>query len=338
MAFCSVIPIFAFPKSVPKITAGSMYLSLGGFVAWFIVLLATSSRTNDASFVLASDPGVSGWNQGAAWLLGITNAMYNFGGSDSPIHIAEEMHSPGRKLPIVMNTTMLIAVLTAVPMMAAAMVKITDTEAVMNSVFPAVELMYQATGNPCMPPQFITAGRVTWAFARDKGTPYHEFFSHVDPKLQFPARSTLLALVFISFYGLIYMASTTAFNSVITSAVLFLNITLVAPQTMLVLRGREKMLPERPLKLGYLGYFCNIFSTLWIFVLVVLVCMPPALPVTVASMNWTPPILIGLFLLIIVGWFTFGTKRFEGPKIDWELLNQANEMQTGLHIGRKTHN
>ena len=42
---------------------------------------------------------------------------------------------------------MLIAVLTAVPMMAAAMVKITDTEAVMNSVFPAVELMYQATGN-----------------------------------------------------------------------------------------------------------------------------------------------------------------------------------------------
>jgi choline transport protein len=42
---------------------------------------------------------------------------------------------------------MLIAVLTAIPMMAAAMVKITDMDAVMNSVFPAVELMYQATGN-----------------------------------------------------------------------------------------------------------------------------------------------------------------------------------------------
>jgi choline transport protein len=42
---------------------------------------------------------------------------------------------------------MLIAVLTAIPMMAAAMVKITDVDAVMNSVFPAVELLYQATGN-----------------------------------------------------------------------------------------------------------------------------------------------------------------------------------------------
>jgi choline transport protein len=79
-----------------------MYLSLGGFVAWFIVLLATKSRTNDASFVLASGQGISGWNQGTAWILGISNAMYNFGGSDSPIHVAEEMHSPGRKLPIVM--------------------------------------------------------------------------------------------------------------------------------------------------------------------------------------------------------------------------------------------
>jgi choline transport protein len=79
-----------------------MYLSLGGFVGWFIVLLATKSHTNDTSFVMAPNTGTSGWNPGAAWLLGIANAMYNFGGSDSPIHVAEEMHSPGRKLPIVM--------------------------------------------------------------------------------------------------------------------------------------------------------------------------------------------------------------------------------------------
>jgi choline transport protein len=42
---------------------------------------------------------------------------------------------------------MLIAVFTAVPMMIAAMFKIRDVDAVMNSGFPAVELMYQATGN-----------------------------------------------------------------------------------------------------------------------------------------------------------------------------------------------
>ncbi|KAH8898675.1 amino acid transporter [Thozetella sp. PMI_491] len=352
VALVSVFPIFAFPKFVPKITTGSMYLSLGGFVAWFVVLLATKSEYNDGSFLTASNQGSSGWNQGTAWVLGISNAMYNYGGSDSPIHIAEEMHAPGRKLPIVMNSTMLIAVFTAVPMMVAAMLKIKDVDAVMNSGFPAIELLYQATGNrtltivmvvwliivyaSCMPPQFVTAGRVTWAFARDRGTPFPDFFSHVDTKLQFPARATLLALVFISVYGLIYMASTTAFNSVITSAVLFLNVTLAAPQTILVLRGREKVLPQRPLRLGYVGGFCNIFSTLWVIVLVVLVCLPPVLPVTVGSMNWTSPILVGLFLLILAAWFAFG-KQFEGPKIDWEMLNLANEEQSAFHIRRKSH-
>jgi choline transport protein len=42
---------------------------------------------------------------------------------------------------------MLIAVFTAVPMMVAAMFKITNVDAVMKSAFPAVELLYQATGN-----------------------------------------------------------------------------------------------------------------------------------------------------------------------------------------------
>lgn len=79
-----------------------MYLSLGGFVAWFIVLLATKKGSNDSSFLLATDQGTSGWGQGTAWILGISTALFNYQGSDAPIHIAEEMHSPGRKLPIVM--------------------------------------------------------------------------------------------------------------------------------------------------------------------------------------------------------------------------------------------
>lgn len=42
--------------------------------------------------------------------------------------------------------------------------------------------------------------------------------------------------------------------------------------------------------------------------------------VTVGSMSYTSVILVGLLALIIVGWFVFG-HQFEGPKIDWEMLN-----------------
>lgn len=176
-----------------------------------------------------------------------------------------------------------------------------------------------------MPPQFVACGRIAWAFARDRGTPFPDYFAHIDSKLQFPARATLAALGFNALYGLLYLASTTAFNSIITSAVLVLNITLAAPQALLVLRGRNKSLPERPFKLGYLGYFCNIFATLWIPVLIVLVCMPPALPVTIGSMNYTSPILVGILVLITAAWFIFG-HQFEGPKIDWDMLNTGNRM------------
>jgi choline transport protein len=55
--------------------------------------------------------------------------------------------------------------------------------------------------------------------------------------------------------------------------------------------------------------------------------MPPSLPVTVGSMNYTSVILVGLLALIVVGWFVFG-HQFEGPKIDWELLNLGNKMES----------
>jgi len=180
-----------------------------------------------------------------------------------------------------------------------------------------------------MPPQFIASGRIAWAFARDGGLPFSKYFAHVDTKMKFPARATLLALGFIGLYGLLYLASSTAFNSILTSAVLFSNITLTAPQTLLLLVGRNKALPDRPFKLGYVGTFCNIFSTLWLPVLVVLVCMPPSLPVTVGSMNYTSPILVGLSLIIIGGWYHSG-HQFEGPEIDWDMLNIGNRMESGI--------
>ena len=55
-------------------------------------------------------------------------------------------------------------------------------------------------------------------------------------------------------------------------------------------------------------------------VLGVFVCFPPGLPVAVGTMNYTSVILVGLFGVILVFWFTIG-KRFEGPKIDWQELN-----------------
>jgi choline transport protein len=113
----------------------------------------------------------------------------------------------------------------------------------------------------------------------------------------------------------------------VTSAVLYLNISYAIPQGIVLVRGRKKSLPIRPLNLGYFGYFCNLFSTLWVIVLGVFVCFPPAFPADVGTMNYSFVILVGLFGIITAFWFTMGNK-FQGPKTDWEALNANNALET----------
>lgn len=163
------------------------------------------------------------------------------------------------------------------------------------------------------------------ANAVQNGVPFSDYFAKVDRRLDFPVRTTIAAFVFVLLYGLLYLASTTAFNSIVTSAVLFLNITYTVPQGILLSRGREEHLPPRYLNLGWLGYFCNIFSVLLIVVLGVFVCLPPSLPVTAATMNYICVIIVGLFAIILGLWFTGGKWKFEGPHIDWELIKEANK-------------
>jgi choline transport protein len=143
--------------------------------------------------------------------------------------------------------------------------------------------------------------------------------------MNLPLRTTVASIIFACLYGLLYLVSTTAFNSIVTSAVLFLNISYAVPQIILLFRGRSKHLPPRYLNLGKWGYICNGFATAWIGVLAVLVCMPPTLPVSVGDMNYTSVVLVGLLSIIIVLWFSTGRKTFQGPNINFEELYALNE-------------
>ncbi|KAL8688095.1 MAG: hypothetical protein Q9224_004974 [Gallowayella concinna] len=231
----------------------------------------------------------------------------------------------------------------------------TDIDAVLNSSLPSAEIFYQITQSRgivtflmcwvillyymALTSQWVTAGRMTWAFARDRGIPYSEFFSHVSVHRDFPVRATVLSICFCGLYGLLYLASSTAFNSIVTGAVLYLacnprdlsipssllklsllNITYAIPQGILITRGRSLALPSsRPFNLGKAGYICNFLAPILVTIIATFICFPPQLPVTVSNMNYTPVILVGLFGVIIGLWYTRG-KRFTGPKIDWEGL------------------
>ncbi|KAL5047364.1 hypothetical protein BDW71DRAFT_196810 [Aspergillus fruticulosus] len=353
MAVITIIPVFVASKKISLICQITLLMSVVGVTMTLFVPVGIHQNVQPASFLVSPAAGKTGWGSGVSWMLGICNAMYAFGGTDGALHIAEEMQNPGRRVPQIIGATLVIGLATTFPLFIALLLFSRDTEAVMDSSLPSAELIYQATGSrtgtmfliswilivyiSCLPSQWVTSGRIAWAFARDNGTPFPRYFNAISPTFQFPVRTTTAAFIFVLLYGLLYLASTTAFNSIITSAVLFLNITYAVPQGILLVRRAQslltstpekgtsmKVLPPRYLNLGpLLGPFCNAFSILWIIVLGVFVCFPTHIPVDVASANYTPAVVVGIFGLIVLFWGLNGRKMFEGPRVDWEELRMG---------------
>ncbi|KAL4964410.1 amino acid/polyamine transporter I [Aspergillus stella-maris] len=371
-AVVTIIPMFIASKRISFICQAALLLTVVGMALTLFVPVGMHEHTQPASFLGSTQAGQTGWGVGVSWVLGICNAMYAFGGTDAALHISEEMRNPGRRVPQIIIVTMLMGLLTTLPLFIALLLFVQDVDRIVDAPLPSVELIYQATGSKnvtlfleiwillvyicispiptkpyqpfeqpliiyfkpaaCIPGQWVTSGRIAWAFARDNGVPFSSYFSHISPILHFPVRTTLTAFLFTLLYGLLYLASTTAFNSIITSAVLFLNITYAVPQGILLMnrltsassksRNTKTVLPpSRYLNLSpFVGGLCNLFTVFWIIVLGVFVCFPPQRPVSTGNANYTPAVVVGIFGVIACFWGVSGRRVFTGPRVDWEGL------------------
>ncbi|PYH87691.1 choline transporter, partial [Aspergillus ellipticus CBS 707.79] len=336
MALITLIPLFTVPNKLHWIVQVALYLSITGMLLIFIISLVMCEQKQPASYLLENGFGKTGWNDGTAWMLGVMNAMYAIAGTDAAIHISEELPQPGRRVPQAMIMSVLLSLATSLPLFVALMFCMSDMDAVINSALPSMELIYQATQSrgattflsawllivytSSIPSQWITCSRMAWSLARDIASPSARYFAQVDDKLKFPVRTTVATFIFVALYGLLYLASSSAFGMITNCAVLFLNITYVVPQGIILIAGRSVALPRRYLNLGWLGYFCNGFVVLWIVVLGVFVCLPLSLPVAAESMNYTSVVLVGLFAIVIALWYGLGKRAFRGPQIDWEFV------------------
>ncbi|KAE8337215.1 hypothetical protein BDV24DRAFT_154536 [Aspergillus arachidicola] len=299
----TLIPIFTVSqKHIDQLTRTVMYLSAVGLLLVIIPCLSMD-RDHYRPTNIVEYHGSSGG--------------YCFAATSACTHIAGEMPSPGRRLPQVINMTMVIGALAAVPWIVVMATVITDLEAVQKAFLPRMEIFYQATGNKvaatvlqayltllyyaCVPSQWIACSRIAWAFSRDN-LPFSSYWSHIDPVRQIPIRTTLLAAGFCLIYGLLYIASTAAFNSIINTAILMLNITYTVPQGILATCGRNR-LPRQHFDLGLvIGY------------------------AALGSMNYNVVVITGLFVLVLVLWIE-RRHKFKGPEIDWDALNASNALQ-----------
>ncbi|KAL2814851.1 amino acid permease-domain-containing protein [Aspergillus cavernicola] len=198
---------------------------------------------------------------------GICNGMYAFGSTDGALHISEEMQHPGRRVLQIIIATLIIGIATTLPLFIALLLFSSDADAIVNSPSPSAELIYQACGG--------------WA-----GTIF---------------LITWLLVVYISCLPSQWVTSSriawalardVTFHSIITSAVLVLNISYAIPQGILMFQGRRR---QSTTSSRWFKYVCNTFSVVWVVILGVFVSFPPAVPVGSGNINHTAVIPVGLF-------------------------------------------
>ncbi|ETN43520.1 uncharacterized protein HMPREF1541_02679 [Cyphellophora europaea CBS 101466] len=344
---CTLIVIYL-PRSIPKLETFFFWTSLVGFLVNTIVLLAVSPSKQTGSAVFTEWTNLTGWDNGVAMLLAIGQSMYGFLCTDSATHISEELPNPSRHVPRAMWMTIAIGIVTTVPFTLAVLFSTQDFEAVSLSGLPIMEVYLQALrGNTSAALFFtfwilfiyfgatiglvVTSGRLLWAFSRDNGLPFSAIFAKTHPTRHVPANATILTACFCILYGLIYIGSTTAFNSFVATAILSLNLTYTLPQFIALLRGRDRVLPARQFNLGpYFGTFCNAFACAWVALYAVLFCFPIFLPVTADTMNYVSVVMAGTFLFIVVMWWVAGKRKvFTGPNIGVEGLELLSAINAG---------
>jgi len=97
-----------------------------------------------------------------------------------------------------------------------------------GQVFPIVAMAFTAQA-------IMTASsRMTYAFARDRGLPFSRYFA-VMHKSGVPVNAVLLSTVCVVVFGCIYLGSDSALNAILSSSVVFLNISYSIPSKSLVL-------------------------------------------------------------------------------------------------------
>ena len=171
----------------------------------------------------------------------------------------------------------------------------------------------------------VTAvSRTAWAFARDHGLPASRFFSVVNPTLKVPIRMVLVTVFLQVLLGLIYLGSSTAFNAVLSMAVLGMYASYFSPIIFMLIYGRRSTGPVvREMGTGTFnlgsrwGPVVNVISLLWLLVAMVFSTFPTVEPVTPDNMNYCIVVTMGwMFIGAVYYYLLGGKKRFTGPVVE----------------------
>ncbi|KAJ1709466.1 amino acid permease [Aspergillus flavus] len=320
-----------------------VYLQL----AWFVITVtvaATAPTHNDSKFVFRTWMNNTGWDSNViCFITGLVNPLFALGGLDGITHITEEMPNPGRNAPLALACTLIIAFITGLSYLLSLMFSVQDWSSLADSPtgLPLAAIFGQATRSrggafaltfllwiaigPCMIGSQLSTGRMLWAFARDDGLPFSKVWARVNPRFGVPLNAQLCVAVIVSLLGCIYLGSSTAFNSMLSSATTINNIAYLVPIFTNVVLNRSTM-HHGPFCLPHIaGMTVNIVTVVWLVFAIVFFSFPFYMPVTASNMNYTC-VCVGGFIIVELIWWLIAGKRYS------KTVQKAREEENNVMV------
>ncbi|KAM0720175.1 hypothetical protein Q7P37_004311 [Cladosporium fusiforme] len=217
-------------RKLPALESGMLVLHVFAFLAIFIVLWVMGDKAPaEQVFMEFSDP--QGWgSNGVAALVGSLAATGSLLGSDSAVHLGEELQDASLVLPRSMITCAATNYsLTLLMVITLLVVKGGDVEQLIETPYvqPYVQIFYNVTQSTSASTaltalifallmfgiinQVTTTSRQLWSFARDRGLPWSDFLSRVRPGWDIPLNAVVVTLAFSIVVSMIILGSPVAF-------------------------------------------------------------------------------------------------------------------------------
>ncbi|KAL2789370.1 amino acid/polyamine transporter I [Aspergillus keveii] len=307
------------------------------FLPVTIAVLVSLAPHNLDSFVWDTFVGgLSGWKDSdVVFSIGLLGVITPLAGVDGIIHMAEEVKNAKVVVPRSMIYGTLINGVLAFAYLIAVIYCMGDyAEALLSPTgYPIIKIAYQATGSkPAtyvlmamgMLPGWIalfnglaSVTRLTWAFARDNGLPFSDFFARVDSTFKIPLRALFLVSSCIFARSFIQIGSNAAFNAILSLSKLGLYISYLIPLILLVLKRLTVPgdIPQGTFTLGKWGLTMNLIAIVFATYFVIFLPFPPTLPVTAENMNYAGPVLGFVMLFACGDWIVRGRHKWEGPTL-----------------------
>ncbi|KAK8038972.1 amino acid transporter [Apiospora rasikravindrae] len=325
-------------RLLPWLETCAFVLHMAGFFAFIIPVWFMGPKPSPSMDVFTQFTNQGGWHSsGLSVLIGIITPVTALIGSDSAVHLSEELRNASKSLPRAMMATIVLNGGLGFVTVLTFCYNIGDVSSLLDTPtgFPFIQLYYNMTGSikgtsalvsvmiilsiANATANMATASRQLFAFARDNGVPFRQVFAHVPargPIREIPFNAILFTGVVSSLLSVINVGSTIAYNQLASMGIAaLLSSYLVSTSCMALRRIRRQPLLPAHFTLGRAGLPVNLVAIGFLLLAFTMSFFPPVADPAPDTMNWAILVYGVVIAASLAYYIPMGRHHYKGPVV-----------------------